>query len=708
MSDPKLTLADDFAPVSYDDWRAVVEKDLKGAPFEKRLVTRTYEGIDLMPVYTSDDAIGPDASGLPGQSPLTRGSTPLGASMCGWDICQQLADPDIESANKALLADLQRGVTSVWLQMDKSVRHGLDADDVNAEHIVGRSGGCMVYNRDDLDALLKDVQPQMVGFSLDAGAGSLAMAGCLIAVLQQRGIDLKQMRGTFGCDPLGTLVGEGALRGPYEDSLRHMADLAAYASKHVPGMSAACVDTSVYHAAGATETQDLAYALATGVAYLRAIDEGKLEVAEAAKQISFRVSVGCDFFMAIAKLRAVRKLWARVIEASGGDPAACAIKLHATTADRVVTKRDPWVNMLRNTVCCFAGAVGGAQTITTLPFDAAIGEPDGFSRRIARNTQVILNEEANLFRVIDPAGGCWFIEKLTDQLAEQAWPIFQQIEKQGGMAEAVLGGTIAGQVSDALAARMKNIATRRDPITGVSEYPNINEKPIEKQPRSPEDLRAKASDRMAKAHAKSDADPTTLSLVEAGEGKLTEAVLDAIKKGASVGQITKSLAASKEPMRMTPLRPHPYAEPFEQLRDASDAYLAKQGHRPKVFLANLGPVAVHTVRASWSTNFFEAGGFEIVTNKGFDDADSAAKAFAESDTNIACICSSDDVYAEKLSDVAPALKEAGARNIVLAGFPGKSEDTYKQAGVDCFIYLKCDVLGILRDLLTQEGVIDAK
>ncbi len=261
-----------------------------------------------------------------------------------------------------------------------------------------------------------------------------------------------------------------------------LSDLAAWTAENLPNFTAVGVDTSAYHHAGATAAQDIAFGIATAVEYLRAMTSFGLDIDTAAKQIVFNISLGTHHFLAIAKLRAARKLWSRVVEACGGSPAAGAMRIHASVGRRVLTVRDPYVNLLRNTVSVFAAGVGGAESITSEPFDSMLGLPDDFSRRIARNTALVLQEESHLHSVIDPAGGSWFLDKLTQQVAEKAWTIFQQIEREGGMLAALTSGWVAKQIDLAFGPREKNIARRKEGITGVSEFPNVREQPVTHAP----------------------------------------------------------------------------------------------------------------------------------------------------------------------------------------------------------------------------------
>jgi methylmalonyl-CoA mutase len=384
------------------------------------------------------------------------------------------------------------------------------------------------------------------------------------------------------------------------------------------------------------------------------------------------------------------------------------MRVHARVSKRVLTLRDPYVNLLRNTVACFAAGLGGAEAITSVPFDSVAGPPDPASRRIARNTVLVLQEEARLHRVIDPPGGSWYLDWLTDQVAEKAWGIFQEVERQGGMLEAVRSGWVVRQIDSAFAPRAKNLARRKEGITGVSEFPDVGEAPVVRPAPDRAGLRAGAAARMAFSRDAQRSAPAAALRSEDSASRLNGLVGSAIElaeRGASIGQLARALGFHAEPMVIPPLTPHPFAEPFEALRAASDAWHESVGRRPRVFLANMGPVAHHTARATYSKNFFEAGGFDVVGNDGFKDAGAAAEAFFASGARVAVICSSDKLYPEVVPQLAPKLKAAGARSVVLAGNPGPNESAWRAAGVDRFIFVKCDVLATLRQMLQEEGVL---
>jgi methylmalonyl-CoA mutase len=713
--EPGLDLAAEFPPSSYEEWRRNAEAELKGAPFEKKLVGHTFEGIDIQPLYTAADwPSAGDPSGFPGFVPLTRGGRVLGQAVSGWDIRQEHLNPVPEEANRAILEDLEHGVTSIQLRLDAAACAGRDADAREAAGLCGQDG-VMAYNLGDLERVLDGVKLEIAPVSIDAGGSFLPGAALLAALLEQRGVDPAGVRCAFDADPLGALMRDGRLGVPLEVALAQMADLAAWTAARFPNATAVEVGTGPYHHAGASSTQDLAFAVGTALEYLRAMTAAGLGVDAAARQIVFGINIGTQFFKAIAKLRALRAMWAKAVVACGGSEAAArALRLRVRTSRRVLTSVDPWVNLLRNTVCCFAGAVAGADAITTAPLDAAIGPSDAFSRRLARNTQIILQEETHLNRVIDPAGGSWFLETLTGQLAERAWELLRQVEGRGGMIRAARDGWVAAEIAAVEAARAKDLATRKQVVTGVSEHPDLCGEKVTRPRPDPARLRTEAATRLVawrRDHRCDEAlEAVTRAAADPGRtpGALTAAAVRAAGAGATVGQMAAALAsaaAGAEPAAVEPLAVHTYAAAYEELRASCDAYAERTGRRPRVFLANIGTPAEFIARSTFALNFFEAGGFQEVNNDGFAGAEAAAAAFAASEAHIAVICSTDKRYEAAVEQVAPALKAAGARTVVLAGPPGAHEAKYRAAGVDRFIFIRCDVLGTLRDLLREEGVL---
>jgi methylmalonyl-CoA mutase len=405
-------------------------------------------------------------------------------------------------------------------------------------------------------------------------------------------------------------------------------------------------DGRAVHEAGGSEAQELAFVLASGVAYLRLLEASGFALDEARGRISFLLAADADEFLSIAKFRSLRKLWARAEQASGLTPQPAFVS--AETAWRMMSARDVHVNMLRTTIAVTAAGLGGADAVTALPFTIALGLPDAFARRVARNMQLILLEESNLYRVADPAVGSGGIEMLTSELAQAAWKLFQEIEAAGGAGVAIPQGLLQKKVAATRAARLANVAKRKDALTGTSDYPNLTETPVK--------------------------------------------VLEVPRVRVPV------LPATFEALPAMRL-----AEPFETLRDKSDQILAKTGARPKVFLTNLGKLSDFTARATYAKNFYEAGGIEAVTNDGFTDQSEMIAAFKASGAKLACLCSSDKVYEAQAAAAAKALSDAGAV-VQLAGRPGEHEQTWRQAGVKTFIFAGCDALSTLQAVHDSLGV----
>jgi methylmalonyl-CoA mutase len=560
-----LALAGLFPAATRDQWRALVAGVLRKAgrtdlpePVEHALRRTVATGVTVAPLYTAADAgdLAP-AAGLPGLPPFVRGSRPArgpagsaavaaaggaeGGAPAGWDVRQRHAHPDVAVTREAIAADLQNGVTSLWLAVGE--------------------GALPV---DALGEVLADVRLDLAPVAVSGGEPA---AEALLALAEGREL---AAGGSLGLDPLGVRAATGA-----EQPLDGLAGLARRAAAH-PGLRTAVADGTVFADAGASAVEELGCALAAGVAYLRALTEHGLPVDEAFGALEFRLSASDDQFTTIAALRAARRLWDRIGEVSGAAADVRALRVHAVTSSVMTTQRDPYTNLLRTTVACFAAGVGGADAVTVQPFDAALGLPDAFSRRIARNTQSLLVEEGSLARVLDPAGGSWYVESLTDALARAAWDWFTEIERAGGLAAALSSGLVADRIERAWSERSRRLATRADAVTGVSEFPNLDEQLPSRQPAA--------------------APPS--------------------------GGLPRVRAAQE----------------FEALRDAADAALSSSGSRPSVYLATMGPVARHTARATFAASLFQAGGLATPSAggaTGLADAGTSVACICGTDTDYA-------------------------------------------------------------------------
>ncbi|MGE7414614.1 methylmalonyl-CoA mutase family protein [Methylobacterium tarhaniae] len=594
----ETTLAAAFPAATEAQWRALVDGVLKGADFEKRLVRRTPDGITIQPLYPPAEAAPQPGRAAPGR----------------WRVSQRVDHPDPAEANALALTDLDGGADALTLVV-------AGAPSARGFGLPGPQA---------LAAALDGVMLPLIGLRLDAGAAAPEAAKALLALAKARGDDLSALDIDLGLDPVAVQAATGTAPSwpGLADLLRDL-DAQGFAGR------AFLADARPFHEAGASEALELAAVLSGALVTLRALEAGGHDLERARAALAFLLVADADEFLTVAKTRALRRLWARVEEACGLTPAP--IRLHAETAWRSTTRRDPWVNMLRATTAAFSAGLGGADAITVLPFTAALGLPDAFARRCARNTQHVLLDEANLWRVADPAAGAGGFEALTDALCAEAWSLFQAIERDGGIAGSLRSGALAGRLASLRKTRDADLATRRQPITGTSEFPDLHEAPV-----------------------------TVLAP-----------------------------APAAEPAPEGALPSRRLAEPYEALRDASDAILERTGRRPRVFLANLGPLSAFNTRATFARNAFEAGGIEAVANEGFPDHAALAEAFRASGTPLACLCSSDAVYADEAVPAAEALRAAGATTIYLAGRPGDLEAALRAAGVAHDLYAGCDLVKLL-------------
>jgi methylmalonyl-CoA mutase len=649
-----LRLATDFAPASYDDWRKLVDGVLKGAPFGK-LVGTTSDGLRIEPIYRRAANTAPV---------IGRAAT------APWQIMQRIDHPDAAAANAQARQDLENGATGLTLVFAGA----------NGAHGYGLAPTAETIAT-VLDGVFLDAG---IAIELQVGPQSRMAAIQLAEYINREGVSPGACNIRFGLDPLGACAVWGSSPYSWEEIVPAVTSgikgLAALGFKgpFAPG------DGRVIHDAGGSEVQELAFVLAAGVAYLRALESTGVALDVAQDMIYARLAADADQFLTMAKFRALRLLWTRIEQACGLKPKPVFIA--ADTAWRMLTRRDPYVNMLRATMATFSAALAGANAITVLPHTLALGLPDPFARRVARNTQLVLLEESNLAKVSDPAAGSGGIEALTQQLCEAAWSLFQEIEKAGGLFAALQQNLIQRKVAATRTARETEIAKRKTVLTGASEFPNLGEAHV----------------------AGLDARPVTLESY--GEAKFK---FDALP-----------------PLRL--------AAPFERLRDKSDEMLKARGARPKIFLACLGTPADFTTRATFAKSFFETGGIEAIEfssplasgerstpqasgkealnsdrNPSPAPAPSAqerplpmgevkadfvtlAAAYKASSAAFVCLCSSDKVYAEQAVAAAKALQAAGAKHIYLAGRPAEQEAALRDAGVSDFIFAGCDALAMLQ------------
>lgn len=708
----EFKLKETFPVPTYEEWKAVVEKDLKGAPFEKKLVTKTYEGINLQPLYTKNDIENlPFTKEFPGLDNFLRGNNAAGYSEKNWEVAQEIPYGLAEEFNEALKHDLKRGLTAVNLQLDTATKLGLDADYAD-KGLVGDKG-VSISGLKSIARALEGVDLAKTPLFINAGFSSLPILMLLEAYLKKQGIDGKAISGAIDADPLGYASAAGSLPVSLESALNEMKLALDITAKKEYNLRVIGVCSLPYHNAGANAVQELAYVMATAVEYIRYFLDKSIELQHILRSIRFTFGVGPNFFMEVAKFRAARLLWAKITEAFGAKQEDRKAVIHARTSRINQTKYDPYVNMLRTTTEAFSAVIGGVDSMHTNHFDELFGIPNEFSRRIARNVQIILSEESHLSQLIDPAGGSYYVEKLTQDVALEAWKQFQQIEDKGGMSKALESGFIKEKIDDVVALIRNDYSKRKSVLVGTNMYANATEQPHPERKPDHEAIYKKRAEYLQKFRVAGDQNKHTSiidklhKLTDMDSADALEHGIDALLEGATYGELCKYLRANNASVVDFPApKPIRLAELFEELRDASAAYKKEHGKAPQLFLANMGPVKQYKARADFSRGFFEVAGFEVFYPSGFSTTEVAAEAALASDFKAVVICSTDDTYPELVPPITKAIKEKKPEvQVIVAGYPKDQIDMHKEAGVDDFIYLGCDAYQLLANLLKKIGVM---
>ncbi len=604
-----MPIANLFPVPSEQDWLNKVEAVLKGATFEKKLVNHTHDGLRIAPLYARKS-----------EAPLVAGAN----AGKPWLVSARMEHPVAEEAAALACEDLEGGADALAL--------------VFASGPSARGYGIRCNTMADLDAALSGVHLDMVDIRLDPAPAGRMHALSMAALVEKRKLNPAQMRLDFGMDPLSSLLLHGTVPWDWPSMADQLGETVRALRQRGFKGPFLTVDLRPCHEAGASEGQELAAGLAQAVLYLRALEANGLTLDAARRAISFIVPLDADQFMGMAKLRALRNLWAKVETACG--LTAESLRINAETSWRMMTRRDPYVNILRASVATFAAAVGGADSITVLPFTQSLGLPDDGARRLARNTSLVMMEESNLWRVVDPAAGAGGYEALTQALCEKSWALFKEIEAEGGIVASLLAGKLQARIAKTRSARMRAAASRKQPLTGTSEFANLSE--------------------------------------------VAPRVLDVVLSTHEASKARIEIAAPiAEGLRIEPLLSSRLSEPFEALRDRADAVLEKTGQRPQVTLLTIGELTDHAARLALVRNFFEIGGFDVVVSQKLPNT-----------TTLVCLIGSDAAYAEEGSDHAAQCCAAG-NTVWLAGRPAELESALQQAGVSRFVYAGCDVVEAL-------------
>ncbi len=704
---PTEKLLTEFIPPTYEEWKQAVEAMLKGKPFEKAMFTKTYEDIVLKPIYRQEDVENlSHLKDLPGENGSVRSTKASGYLKESWAVAQEQTDYLPEDVNATLMTELNRGLTKVNLRVDYPSAHGK-----NPQKLTGKDRfyGTSITTLEDLRTVLKDVSIQHIEIDINAGIMAPAYLSMLKAIAEEREIDSKLLSGCVGLDPLAVLVTDGKLATDLKQALNYMACMTDWAVKHAPNMRTILIDTTPYGDNGATITQELAIAFNTATYYVNEMQERGLSVEDIFSHMQFNITIGSNFFMEIAKLRAFRIMWHNFITSYDEK---CQVKayVHAKTSVWNKTKYDAYVNILRTSTETFSAVLGGIDSLQVTHLDELVARPSQFTRRVARNQQIIINEETNMYRLIDPAGGSWYIESMTAEIAEKAWEQFQTYEAEGGILLSLQNDLIQDDVTDVAELKMKNVGSRKDVFVGTNMYANLEEKKIQFdqadldskiQARIEKIYNLVNKDKIEKASSCSCSCNKQCDCSSGHDKHILDEISQFFIENGTIAEVYANMWSESEGMTITPLVQQRATSNIEDLREKIENSQVK----PSIFLANYGPLAQFKPRADFSKGFFEVGAYNVINNSGFTSVDEMVKASLESQAKAICICSTDDAYQEFVVEFASKLKAKNNNlTIILAGYPKDQIASYQEAGVDEFIHVKANCYAILNSLWTKMGV----
>lgn len=621
MNNQKKKLFSEFPSVSTQEWEARIKADLKGADYEKKLISRTIEGINIKPYYRSENLNGIEyLNTLPGEFPFIRSYK---TDNNRWEIRQDINETDLLKAN---------------LNAKEAISRGADSIGFNAKEVEDKS---------DMKVLLDGIDLHEISVHFTSASSYPVIFNLFTDEARSRNADLGKIKGSFNFDSLSYFLLYGKFYANEDDNFIEASSLLNNAVKTIPCFKCITVNGQYFHNAGADVAQELGFSLASASEYLLKFKEKGLSIDDVASRMKFVFAVGSNYFLEISKFRAARLLWAKIAEQYGPvSPRSCLMNIHAVSSLWNKSVYDPYVNILRSTTETMSAAIGGCDSISVNPFDITYKKPGTTSERIAQNTQLVLKEESYLDKIVDASAGSYYIESLTDAIAEAAWEIFLTIEKNGGFIHAVKTGFIKTDIEKTCQKRDMDIAMRKQVILGTNQYPNLKEK-----------------------------------------------MLDKISPHADLSALGG-------------LRMYRGAQAFEALRLATESYV-KDGHKsPSVFLFTYGSLAMRKARAGFSTNFFGCAGYEIIDNPGFRNIDEGVVAAIKSKAEIIVFCSSDDEYALLTSEVCRKLKTgAPDSHLIVAGTPAAIAEQLQQAGVNDFISVRSNVLDVLEKYQQLFGII---
>jgi methylmalonyl-CoA mutase len=633
-----------FSPVNASDWEAQIIKDLKGADYQKKLVWKTADGFDVQPFYRDEDTFGiKSMASQPGEYPFVRGNQ---AQTNNWEIRQDIETDDQSEANRLAVDAVKRGATGL----------GLVASELETAA--------------DVADLLQGIDIKVVAINFGASSSYPALIKIVVEHVKSQKLEVANLKGSFDFDPISYLLLNGDFWKSEKSDMAEVATMVKLGKELMPAMKVVNVNAHYFNSAGATLVQELGFGLASGNEYLALATKSGISVDDTSQRMMFSFGVGSNYFMEIARLRAARLLWSKIVEQyKPANDSSMQMHIHCNTSAWNKTLFDPYVNLLRTTTEAMSAILGGTQSLSILPFDTFYKDPDEFSMRLARNQQIILKEEVYLDKVVDPAAGSYYIENLTQLIAEAAWKVFLQVEEQGGMVEAIKSGFVQDIVEKSAGQRLDDIANRRLIQLGTNQHPNPAEQMLEKIHFAEEEEMMEeeiyAEEDMEVEEEDDDEAPTTYKKIVLFGG----------------------------------------SDAFDQLRLATEQFVSDGNKKPAVFLFNIGNLAMRKARAMFSTNFFGCAGYEILDNSGFDSVDDGVKAAKASKAEIVVVCSSDEEYATLVPVIAQKLKASNKElSLVVAGYPKEILETLKQSGVDEFIHVRSNLLQTLEKFQEKLGI----
>ncbi len=700
--DKEFNIAADFPLPDTNAWRKLAEESLKGGSYEKRLLTQTLEGIQLEPIYTAENIDGLELEQLPGGGEFARGTNLTGHVCSSWQLAQELAVTQPEELGRLAENAVKKGQNALFIPLHPAIRYA----DPDLEDTQGRS--VWAHSLADFNAMFGDLNLKDIPVHIDAGVNGLELLAMMVARQQQKKQPIEALNGSFVSDPLSVLNETGHLPQNFSLLLDKAAVALNWAGSCCPDLRTVGVNGHFLREAGADALTELGAMLSMGTLYIDELVARGLPVERIALSMSFSSGIGPFFFMEVAKFRALRVLWSRIISAYGADPLAGRVWVRAQTSTYEWTRYDRHVNLLRGTTEAFSAIVGGVDALTVTPFSRPSGEEDDFARRISRNLQIILRDESHLDRVIDPAGGSYYVEWLTQQLIDKAWALFVEIDKAGGYLEELKAGRIQERIAQCRQARQKDLAKRNHLLVGINAYANVKEEAPGRVGGEDDFVSAKRLE--AKRECRDgielfrESRQTALNGLKNNTGDLVQLLSKGYIDGASLFNLHLS-GVGEQPLRTEPFVSSRLAEPFEMLRDRTVSRLSSGDGPVSVLLLTMGPVSEHKARAEFSKSFMEIAGFDVIYPDPLASADLAIAEAKKVKPDIVVICSQDDRYPEWVPALAQPLKSAlPGLSLVLAGYPKEQVEMLRQQGVDEFIFLGCDALKVLNDLFDKSEV----